>query len=192
MSVVVFDTKVNRMYADTVTTLGSVACYNSPKLKRVNFDNGWTMLIGAIGIASHAVIPMKYLCSFVADHIQFGRTIQDLGPNKVTKFSIPVFDNMVDLQTKSLGNFDPDFTILAALTDGVDTVVGVMDHSLVPCWGITPLPGEPCICVASKEVTAAFYATEGATIQRLYRLSAVHYIGNRYNTFEGLSFHDNV
>lgn len=192
MSVVVFDTKANRMYADTITTLGSVACYNSPKLKRVTFDNGWRMLIGTIGVAGHAVAPTQYLCYFVSDHIDFGRTIKDLGPNEATKFSIPRLEKMVELHTKLLGNCEPDFTIIAALTDGTDTVVGVMDTSFMPCWGVTPLSGETCICVASKEVTAAFYATEGHTHHRLNKLSAVHYIGNKYNTFEELGFHDDA
>lgn len=190
MSVVVFDTNTNRMYADTVTTLGSVACYNSPKLKRVEFDNGWVMLVGAIGVAGHVVIPMNYLCEYVSDHIDNGGSIQDLGPNKVHKFSTKTLERAIDLQAKALGDFGADYTVIAALTDGEDVVVGVMDHSMVVCWGIEPIHNEHCICVASSDVTAAFYASTGVTCERLRCLGSVHYIGNRYNSFVEISFND--
>lgn len=192
MSVVVFDTKSNRMYADTVTTLGSVACYNSPKLKQVKFDNGWVMLLGAIGVASQAVIPMNYLCEYVSEHIENGGSIRDLGPNKVHKFSTKTLENALDLQAKALGGFDTDYVVIAALTDGRDVVVGVMDHSMVVCWGIEPIPEETCICIASREVTAAFYSSSGSMRNRLYCLRPVHYIGNHSNTIVEIGFNDDV
>lgn len=190
MSVVVFDTQTNRMHADTVTTLGSVACYSSPKLKRVEFDNGWVMLLGAIGVASQAVIPMNYLCEYVSEHIENGGSIQDLGPNKVTKFSTKTLERALDLQAKALGGFDTDYAIIAALTDGTATVIGVMDHSMLVCWGVGTLPEDHCICFASREVTAAFYASQGCTIDRLNSLASVHYIGNQSNAFMELGFDD--
>lgn len=190
MSVVVFDTLTNRMHADTVTTLGSVACYSSPKLKRVEFENGWVMLLGAIGVASQAVIPMNYLCEYVADHIAERGSIKDLGPNKVAKFSTQRLERAIELQTKSLGNYDTDFVVVAALTDGKDVVVGVLDHSMLICWGVTPLPEDHCICIASRDVTAAFYASKGSTLDRLNSLAPVHYIGNQSNAFVELGFYD--
>lgn len=198
MSVIVFNTVENAMYADTNTTLGSSSIYDTEKVMYHAFHNGWKLLMGRIGTPAIYQPAELYVIRYLEKlALNEDYSLEDLDGGT----SLPIDDKLLSLHMQMLDGFrnlagdDADFSFLIALTDGETTVLGVMHATLGIVWGVKPLNGRRDFVMGSQLVTAAYNAgeeqggtTEATTAMRLASISNIQFIGVRENRFKRYTF----
>lgn len=202
MSVIVFNTKENAMYADEIVTVGSVSAYATHKVSRVEYENGWKMLIGKIGTPAMYAPAEQFIARLVETYVESGASLSDLDGTKVvfTPRDLVTEYNALLNECRNQLNGEGEFTFLIALSDGDQTVLAVMSDTLSVHWGIKPVGGGRDVVLGSSLVTAAYNATPDAiynqpnmpTVEKLSYLDSIQYIGGRVNSFHKYTFTGDV
>lgn len=193
MSVIVFNTKENAMYADEIVTVGSVSAYATHKVSRVEYENGWKMLIGKIGTPAMYAPAEQFIARLVETYAESGASLSDLDGTKVvfTPNNLVTEYNALLNECRNQLNGEGEFTFLIALSDGNQTVLAVMSDTLSVHWGIKPVVSSRDVVLGSSLVTAAYNAIPDKifdqptihTMDKLNYIDSIQYIGGRTNGF---------
>lgn len=194
MSVVVFNKFEQRMYADSVTTLGHTAVYKNHKVRHHVFKNGWQMLIGEIGIPSQAEPAISYALEVVERLIDAGYTLRDLQRNNPLPHYLDLFtthSQWLDEIVKQ-ANTDPDWSVMVAIRDPEtdEIAIGMMDHMIAIHWGVEPHYCD--ITLGSQYVTSAMEAMDDdiPTVEKIKSLRTINYVGAEKNTIRTYTFEE--
>lgn len=186
------------MYADTVTSLGSGCAYDCHKVTFHEFDNGWKLLLGKIGVPAYYDPVEQYVLSllsiYAAEEIL---EIKDFNGRKI----LPTEPKLQEYHLGTLEAFDKllngegDFGFLLALTDGTNTALGVMHNTLGITWGVSPLNGRRDLVLGSPIVTSAYNATpefdlgeDVPTYERLEQINNIQFLGVAENNYYRYTF----
>lgn len=160
MSVVVLNLEEQKIYADTVVSLGYVDCAQYKKVRHYHIS-GYDILVGGIGvpesidIMSAAAITQISMCAE-----------KDWEPGSMP--SVMCFSNSEEFvavrdminATSEKAKSPSDLLIMARHSKTGKAYVGVMNDSALIQWDAEPTLGDDCIIIGATEVVAAWNATD--------------------------------
>lgn len=198
MSVIVFNTHENAMYADTITSLSSGCAYDGHKVAFHEFDNGWKLLLGKIGVPAYYDPVEQYVLSLLSIYAaEEVLEIKDFNGRKILPMEPRLQEHhlgMMDAFNKHLDG-EGDFSFLIALTDGTDTALGVMHNTLGITWGVSPLNRRRDFVLGSPMVTSAYnsvpefnLAEEVPTYKKLEQINNIQFLGVAENNYIRYTF----
>lgn len=194
MSVIVFNKFEQRMYADSVTTLGHTAVYKTHKVRHHICENGWQMLIGGVGIPSQASPAISYAIEVVERLIDAGYTLKDLQRNNPLPHYMDLFTTHSQwlAEVVKQSNTDPDWSVMVTIRDPEtdEIAIGMMDHMIDIHWGIEPHYCD--IVLGSEYVTSALEVMDEdiPTEEKIKSLRTINYIGAERNSIRTYTFEE--
>lgn len=194
MSVIVFNKFEQRMYADSVTTLGHTAVYKTHKVRHHICENGWQMLIGEIGVPSQAEPAVSYAIEVVERLIDGGYTLKDLQRNNPLPHYMDLFTTHSQwlAEVVKQSNTDPDWSVMVTIRDPEtdEIAIGMMDHMIDIHWGIEPHHCD--IVLGSEYVTSALEVMDEdmPTDEKIKSLRTINYIGAERNSIRTYTFEE--
>lgn len=192
MSVVVFNTHNNKMYADTVTTLGNCPVYKVSKVRHAYIaKRNWQIMIGCIGVPAQFEPAVHYAVT-ILKQLSEHHHLDELQGDDVLPLFIKDFDvhtQWLETTVKQSGT-SPDWSLLIAVRDEDtnEVALGVMDNSLSISWGIRPFTRD--VVLGSELISASYLNLDDklTVVEKLEAVKSVNYVSTQNNSVEVHSF----
>lgn len=199
MSVVIYDTLEQKMWADTVMSSGSSVVTSGPKVFVTNVDDKYSVMVGGVGVNAQITPATIYAIKQIThllkvdngfDGMLGGLCMADCDMVLYNKFCEQIDSINKMLDTKC------EFGLLIAVKhlETEEIAIGILENSPEFQWGIHPLYSKRDIVMAGRLVEGCILTLPDTLSpkEKIERINHITFIGTPYNTVEGYSFDGTV
>lgn len=199
MSVVIYDTLEQKMWADTVASSGLSVVTSMPKVFITNVDDKYSIMVGGVGVNAQTtpatIYAIKQITHLLKDDKGFDGMLGGLCMADCNMVLYNKFCEQIDCVNKML-DAKCDFGLLIAVKclETEEIAIGILENSPEIQWGVRPLYSKRDIVMAGNQVENCILSLPDTLSpkEKIAHINHITFIGTPYNTVEGYSFDGTV